>query len=232
MWKVVDDRSDGEPALYMKGRLEFARREHVSVDAPEIPPEDFDEEARATFAAGEAGIPFQFPNQRIATHDFHGIGGIDGFRRIRAPVHRLTVVAMAEELHDRLGADFDFDRAAATLNLGHCSILPIKTPPLAPDCPFGRKIRPFTSQAGGDRHDSLLLFCSRSLDLERIAKLLCHDAQIASVTALIKQEGTMSKSTTAYAFLGILVVAGSASAAMNLALCFATAMKAAAHAAV
>jgi hypothetical protein len=34
-------------------------------------------------------------------------------------MHRLAVVAMAVELHDRLSADFDLDRVAAALDLGH-----------------------------------------------------------------------------------------------------------------
>jgi hypothetical protein len=34
-------------------------------------------------------------------------------------MHRLAVVAMAVELHDRLSGDFDLDRAAAALDFGH-----------------------------------------------------------------------------------------------------------------
>ena len=85
MRQVIDDGPDGELALHMKCRLEFARRKQESVHAPQIPPQDVDEEARAAFAAGEAGISLQFPSHRIAANDFHSIGGIHGFRRIGAP---------------------------------------------------------------------------------------------------------------------------------------------------
>jgi hypothetical protein len=34
-------------------------------------------------------------------------------------MHRLAVVAMTEELHDRFGSDFDLGHAAAALDLHH-----------------------------------------------------------------------------------------------------------------
>ena len=37
MREVIDDRSDRELALHMKRRLEFARREQVSIDAAQAP---------------------------------------------------------------------------------------------------------------------------------------------------------------------------------------------------
>jgi hypothetical protein len=119
MRKVVDDRSDRELALHMKRRLEFAQREQVSIDAAQAPRFDIDEQARAAFATGEAGISLQSPRRRVAADDLHGVCRIDGFRRIGSAMHRLAVVAMAVELHDRLSADFDLDRAAAALDLGH-----------------------------------------------------------------------------------------------------------------
>ena len=85
MRKVVDDWPDRELALHVKGRLEFARREQISVDAPQVPPKDIDEQAGAAFAAGEAGIALQFPRQGIAADDLDGVGGIDGFWRVGAP---------------------------------------------------------------------------------------------------------------------------------------------------
>jgi hypothetical protein len=45
------------------------------------------------------------PDRELALHMKHG--------------HRLTVVAMAEELHDGLGGDFDLDRSAAALDSRH-----------------------------------------------------------------------------------------------------------------
>ena len=84
MRKVVDDWPDRELALHMKCRLEFPRREQESIDAPEIPPQDIDEEARAAFAAGEAGISLQFPIRRVSADDLQGVCRIDGFRRIGA----------------------------------------------------------------------------------------------------------------------------------------------------
>ena len=95
MRKVVDDGPDGELALRMKGRLEFVRREQESVHAAQVPREDIDEEPRAAFAAGEAGVALQFPIQRVAADHFDRVGRIDGFRRIGAAVHGLTIVAMA-----------------------------------------------------------------------------------------------------------------------------------------
>src|SRR5580700_12072572 len=119
MREVIDDRSDRELALHMKRGLELARREQVSIDAAQAPRFDIDEEARAAFAASEAWISLQSPRRRVAADDLHGVCRIDGFRRIGAPVHRLTVVAVAEELHDGLGGDFNLNRAAAALDFGH-----------------------------------------------------------------------------------------------------------------
>jgi hypothetical protein len=124
MRKAIDDGPDRELALHMKSGLEFPLREQESVHAPQAPRFDIDKETRAALAAGEAGISLQFPSRRIAADDRHGIGGIDGLRRISAPVHGLTVVAMAEELHDGFSGDFDLDRPAAALDLVHsfCSV--------------------------------------------------------------------------------------------------------------
>jgi hypothetical protein len=119
MRKVVDDRPDRELALHMKRGLEFARWEQVSIDAPQALRFDIDEQARAAFAAGEAGIALQSPRRRVAADDLHGVCRIDGFRRIGAPMDRLAVVAMAEELHDGLGGDFDLNRSAAALDFRH-----------------------------------------------------------------------------------------------------------------
>src|ERR1700734_2232475 len=119
MREVIDDGPDREPALHMKRGLEFARRQQVSVDASQARRLNIDEQAGAAFAASEAGISLQFPRQGIAADHVDGVGGIDGFRRIGAPMHGLTVVAMAVELDDRLSRDFNFDRSAAALDLGH-----------------------------------------------------------------------------------------------------------------
>src|SRR5271154_5121869 len=119
MREVVDDGPDRELALHVKRRLEFARREQVSIDAAQALRFDIDELARAAFAAGEAGISLQSPSRRVAADDFHRVCRIDGFRRIGAPVHGLTVVAMAVELHDRFSGDLNLDRSAAALDFGH-----------------------------------------------------------------------------------------------------------------
>ena len=44
MREFIDHRPDCELALHVKRGLEFARREQEPIDAPEIPPEDIDEE--------------------------------------------------------------------------------------------------------------------------------------------------------------------------------------------
>jgi hypothetical protein len=119
MRKVVDDGPDCEPAMHMKGRLKPALREKASVDASNAARFDIDEHARAAFAAGDARIALQFPIRRIAADDLDRVGGIDGFRNIGAAMHGLAVVAMAVELHDRLGGDLDLGRPAAASDLGH-----------------------------------------------------------------------------------------------------------------
>jgi hypothetical protein len=78
--------------------------------------QETDEQTGAAAAASEAGISLEYPCHRIAADDLHSIGGIDGFRRIGAAVHGLIIVAMAEELRDRIGCDFDIDRSAAALD--------------------------------------------------------------------------------------------------------------------
>jgi hypothetical protein len=85
MRQVVDDWPNRELALHMKRGLEGARREQVSIDPSQALRFDIDEQARPAFPAREAGAPLQFPSCRIAANDFHGVGGIDGFRRIGAP---------------------------------------------------------------------------------------------------------------------------------------------------
>jgi hypothetical protein len=80
----------------MKGGLEFAGREQESVYAPQALRFDIDEEARAAFATGDAGIALEFPSRRVAADHVDRSGGIDRFRHIGSPVHGLTVVAMAE----------------------------------------------------------------------------------------------------------------------------------------
>ena len=117
MREVIDDRSDRELALHMKCGLELARGEQVSIDAAQALRFNIDEQARAAFATGEAWISLQSPRRRVAADDLDSVCRIDGFRRIGAPVHGLAVITMAEELHDRLGGDFDLDRAAAALDL-------------------------------------------------------------------------------------------------------------------
>jgi hypothetical protein len=119
MRKVIDDGPDGELALHMKGWLEFARWQQESVHASKAKLFDIDKQPRAAFAACDARIALQLPIRRIAAHDLDRIGAIDGFRRIGAPMHGLTIVAVAEELHDRFGADLDLGRPAAAFNLGH-----------------------------------------------------------------------------------------------------------------
>jgi hypothetical protein len=119
MREVIDDGPDREPAMHVKGGPEFARREQKSVDPPQPLGFDIDEQPRAAFAAGDAGIALQFPTHRIAADDLDRSSGIDGFGRIGASMHRLTVVAMAVELHDGLSGDFNLDRSAATLDVGH-----------------------------------------------------------------------------------------------------------------
>jgi hypothetical protein len=119
MWEVVDDGPDCELALHMKGGLEFARREQESVDAPQALRFDIDEEARAAFATGDAGIALQFPSRRVAADHVDRSGGIYRFGHIGSPVHGLTVVAMAEELHNGFTGDLDLDRPAAALDLRH-----------------------------------------------------------------------------------------------------------------
>src|ERR1700722_717293 len=124
MREVVDDWPDCKLALHVKRRLELTRREQESVHAPQIPPQDVDKQARAAFAASESWISLEFPGHRIAVHNLDRARRIDGFRRIGAPMHRLAVVAMTEELHDRFGSDFDLGHAAAALDLHHslCSV--------------------------------------------------------------------------------------------------------------
>ena len=56
-------------------------------------------------------------------------------------MHGLTIVAMAEELHDGLGGDFDLDRSAAALDLGHCVLLRLKGPSSAKAPPCARSNR-------------------------------------------------------------------------------------------
>jgi len=119
MREVIDDGPDRELALHMKRGLELARWEQVSIDASQALRFDIDEQPGAAFAAGEAGIALQSPRRRVAADDLHGVCRIDGFRRIGAPMHRLAVVAMAEELHDGLGGDFDLNRSAAALDFRH-----------------------------------------------------------------------------------------------------------------
>ena len=123
MREVVDDRPDRELALHMKRRLEFARREQEPIDAAKPFRFDIDEQARAAFAAGEAGIALQSPGHRVAADDLDRVGRIDGFRHIGAAMHRLAIVTMAEELDDRLGGDFDLDRSAAALDFRHSFLL-------------------------------------------------------------------------------------------------------------
>ena len=60
MRKVIDDGPDCELALHVKRGLEFARREQVSIDAAQAPRFDIDEQARAAFAASDAGFRFSF----------------------------------------------------------------------------------------------------------------------------------------------------------------------------
>ena len=50
---------------------------------------------------------------------FTASAGYTELGRIGAAVHGLAVVAMAEELHNGFGGDFDLDRAAAAFDLGH-----------------------------------------------------------------------------------------------------------------
>src|SRR5580704_6733497 len=90
-----------------------------TIDAAQAPRFDIDEQARAAFAASETWISLQSPRRLVAADDLNGVRRIDGFRRIGAPVHGLTVVAMAVHLHDRFGGDFDLDRSAAALDFGH-----------------------------------------------------------------------------------------------------------------
>src|ERR1700722_14885339 len=78
MRKVVDDGPDRELALHMKRWLELAPREQVSIDAAQALRFDIDEQARAAFAASEAGIALEFPGQRVAAHDLHGVCRIHG----------------------------------------------------------------------------------------------------------------------------------------------------------
>src|SRR5580698_3646779 len=136
MPEAVDHRPDRELALNMKCRLKFAGREQEPVDAPQVPPKDIDKEARAAFAAGDAGIALECPRHRIAADDLDGVGGIDGFGRIGPAMHGLAIVAMAEELHDRLGDDLDLHRTAAALDLGHWFWLPFASC-LAASCSRG-----------------------------------------------------------------------------------------------
>jgi hypothetical protein len=119
MRKLIDDGPDCEPAVHMKGGLKAALGEQKSIDAPHAKRFDIGKQSGAAFATGDAGVPLQFPGRWIAANDGDCVGRIDGFRRIGAPVHRLTVVAVAEELHDRLGGDFNLNRAAAALDFGH-----------------------------------------------------------------------------------------------------------------
>src|SRR6185437_3290911 len=95
MRKVVDDGADREPAVHVKGGVALVRREQESVDAPEAPRFDIDEEACPAFPAGDARIALELPPERVAAHDLDGLGRIDGFRRIGAPVHGPAIVAMA-----------------------------------------------------------------------------------------------------------------------------------------
>jgi hypothetical protein len=117
--EVVHDGPDCELALHVKGGLEFALRQQESIDAPQPPAFDIDEQTGAAFAAGEARIPLQFPRRWIAADHADGISGIDRLRRVGAPVYCLTVVAMAVKLHDGLTSDFDLDRSAAALDFDH-----------------------------------------------------------------------------------------------------------------
>lgn len=119
MREVIDDGPDRELALHMKGGPEFAWREQEPVDAPQAPRHDIDEEARAAFAASDAGVALQFPIRRVAAHDLDRVSGIDGFRRIGPAVDDLAIVAMAVELDDRLSCDFDLGHSAAALNFHH-----------------------------------------------------------------------------------------------------------------
>jgi hypothetical protein len=119
MRKLIDDGPDREPAVHMKGGLKATLGKQESIDAPHAKRFDIGKQPGAAFATGEAWISLQSPRRRVAADDLHGVCRIDGFRRIGAPVHRLTVVAVAEELHDRLGGDFNLNRAAAALDFGH-----------------------------------------------------------------------------------------------------------------
>src|SRR6185437_10944131 len=77
MGKVVDHGAEGEAAVHVEGGPEFVRREQESVDAPQALGLDIDEEARAAFAAGEAGTALQLPCQWVAADDLDRIRRID-----------------------------------------------------------------------------------------------------------------------------------------------------------
>ena len=141
MREVVDDRPHRELALHVKRRLEVARRQQEPVDAPKAQPFDLDEQARAAFAAGDAGTALQFPGHWVAADDLDRVGRIDGFRDIGAAMHRLAIVTMAEELDDRLGGDFDLDRSAAALDFRHSFLLRLKKPPSPKAAPCARSSR-------------------------------------------------------------------------------------------
>ena len=60
-----------------------------------------------------AAIAGQGRSRRFAADDADGVRRIEGFGCLSRAVDDLAIVAMAEELGDRLPGNFDFDRAAA-----------------------------------------------------------------------------------------------------------------------
>jgi len=119
MGQVVDDRPHGVLALHVELGRETPGRHEIGAEAAHAHALDLGEQIGAAIVAAHAPGGADHHGAGFALHNLDARRRIDHGGHIGGAVRPLAVVAMAEELRQRLCRQFDLDSAAAALNAGH-----------------------------------------------------------------------------------------------------------------
>ena len=102
MRQIIHNRKKSKFAMNMRLRLERLPREKIPVYISETMAFNVIEQMRAAFCTAHPWKCIRGQRSGIAHDDLYSLGRIDGYRHIGGPVGRLTVIAMAIQLRNRI----------------------------------------------------------------------------------------------------------------------------------
>ena len=114
MRETIYDWKNGVLTLHVKFWFELPLREEVPIDISKTEAFDLIEQVRATGRTAHSWKRISYQRGRGAFDYFHCLCGVDSDWHIGCSMRRLTVIAMAVELRDRLSNNLQCHSSATT----------------------------------------------------------------------------------------------------------------------